>query len=299
MVKNNVHKTAETDLHKAVVLNALDIATTMVKSSQAEINEIPGLVDKIVQAFSNSAAVSGVFMPLADVAVAAVEASAAPVEQKTSRKKGSALSGASHQAIIAAETPVIETPDVEPAAVAEVASADTVETVVAKRGRGRPRKIVIEEPKPKLSHSKTETGQAKYDRLFRKRNPPICSIEESLMDNGDGKMTCLIDGKRVSHLKSYLAKTFGISFAEYQRIYDLPADYPVSPPAFRASKQEFAKTVGLGTSEMRQAHKEKLASVGSDGDGEPVADTPNVVARPSGRTRKTTVVDIASVAAAA
>lgn len=304
MVKKNVQKTAETDLHNTVVMTAVDIAATMVKSHRAEINQIPGLVDQIVQAFSNSAAVSGIAIPMAEKAND--EKSVAQAKPKTPKRKKRDLSGPAHQVMNLAETAstevLVAAPEVAaPVEAVETTSSETQETAATKRGRGRPRKIKIEAPSPKphLEHAEKAEAQDEYDQMFIARNPPKCSIEDSLLDTGDGKMTCLVDGKRVSHLKSYLAKTFGLTFPEYMRIYSLPADYPVSPPKFRENKQKFARTIGLGTVEMRQAYKEKMALEDVTTVSAPAEEPPVVVARPSGRPRKTRVVDVAAVTAAA
>lgn len=311
MVKNNVQKTAETDLHNAVVLTAVDIAATMVKSHRAEINQIPGLVDQIVQAFTNSAAVSGIAIPSAVPATASAEAA----EVKTDARKKRDLSGPAHEAMLArmarmraakgtkveapVEDPVEVTQDVPAEPVAEVAA----EEPVLRRGPGRPRKVPQAKPEP-LAHANDDADQAELDSAFRRRNPAKCTIKQSLKDTGDGKMTCLIDGKRVSFLNSYLQKNYGMSFTDYSRIYGLPADYPTTPPKFKAGKKEDAKRQGLGTIQMRQAHKAKLASAAEAGVGdaegnETTAETPVVVARPSGRARRTKIVDVTAVTAAA
>lgn len=310
MVKNNVQKTAETDLHNAVVLTAVDIAATMVKSHRAEINQIPGLVDQIVQAFTNSAAVSGIAIP-----------SAMPEATEVKADKKRDLSGPEHEAMLArmagmraargtkakapAEAPVEGTQEVLPEPVAAVVSEASEEIVAPRRGRGRPRIIKIEEPKPEpLAHAEGDEDQAELDRVFRRRNPAKCTVKQSLKDTGDGKMTCLIDGKRVSFLNTHLQRNYGMSFADYSRIYGLPSDYPTTPPKFKAGKQDDAKRLGLGTKEMRQAHKAKLASASEAGvpgieGNETTAETPVVVARPSGRARRTKIVDVTAVADAA
>jgi predicted transcriptional regulator len=305
MVKNNVQKSAETDLHNTVVLTAVDIAATMVKNHRAEINQIPGLVDQIVQAFTSSAAMSGIAIQSA-VPTAAVVAPEA-VEPKTSVLKKRDLSGPARDAMLARMATVraargtkVQTSEEAQEAVAEpVADVVTLEPMV-RRGPGRPRNV---KPEP-LAHAEGNADQAELDKVFRRRNPAKCTIKQSLKDTGDGKMTCLIDGKRVSFLNKHLLKTYSMSFADYSRIYGLPANYPTTPPMFKAGKKEDAKRLGLGSKEMRQAHKAKLALVSEGGDAETeineaTVETPVVVARPSGRARKVKIVDVTAVAAAA
>lgn len=307
MVKNNVQKSAETDLYNAVVLTSVDIVGTMVKEHRAEINQIPGLLDSLVKAFSKSAAVSGITIPHA-------EAAAPEVEAKTEVTRKRELSGPAREAMLvrmanarAAKGTKVATP-VE--AVAPAVS-DPVAEVVAeageapRRGRGRPRIVREEAPKPEpLAHAEADGDQKALDRKFLRRNPAKCTIKQSLKDTGDGKMTCLIDGKRVSFLATHLKRNYGMTFADYSRIYRLPADYPTTPPKFKAGKKEDALRLGLGTKQMRLAHKEKIEGVANndviDNIGtEATAETPAVVARPSGRSRRTTVVDVAAVANAA
>jgi predicted transcriptional regulator len=313
MVKKNAHKTAETDLHNAVVLTAIDITGDMVKRKVAEINQIPVLVDQIVKAFSNSAAMSGIAISSAPAATVT------PVLQETmtepDKRKKRELSGPAREAMLArmakaraARGKKTEAPaDVAPEAPADIAPESPETPVVAeqselRRGPGRPRKAPQAKPEP-FAHADSDRVQRKLDRAFRQRNPAKCTVKQSLNDIGDGKMTCLIDGKRVSFLETHLKRTYGMTFVDYSRIYKLPADYPTTPPKFKAGKQQDAKRLGLGTVQMRQAHKEKLAaSAGVDApveSNETTAETPVVVARPSGRARRVKVVDVNAVSAAA
>lgn len=294
MVKNNVPQAAETDLHNAVVLNAIDITASLVKNQKAEINQIPSLVDQIVQAFTNSAAMSGIAIP--SVLAATTVATPPAVEAGAATRKKRELSGEEREAMLAR---------MAKARAARAVAKAQAELPVLRRGRGRPRKEPEVKPEP-LAHAKRDRDQARHYRTFLLRNPAKCSIAESLEDTGDGKMTCLIDGKRVSFLNTYLLRNYGMTFEDYSRIYGLPADYPTTPPKFKAGKREDAKRVGLGTIEMRNALKGKLdgatqaeTEVAETDRNELAADTPVVVARPSGRARKTKVVDVSAVATAA
>jgi predicted transcriptional regulator len=324
MVKNNVHKSAETDLYNAVVLTSVDIVGTMVKEHRAEINQIPSLLDTLVKAFTKSAAVSGITIPHAEAPTAPVVVPEAEVKAGVARKRD--LSGPAHEAMLARmakaraakgnkiSSPVETIEQATPEPVAEVVSEAREEAEAPRRGRGRPRIIRAEEPKPEpLAHAEADDDQKALDKKFLRRNPAKCTVKQSLKDIGDGKMTCLIDGKRVSFLATHLKRNYGMTFADYSRIYGLPADYPTTPPKFKAGKKEDAKRLGLGTKQMRLAHKEKIAGATDDSvveiathesvventGNETTAETPVVVARPSGRARRTTVVDVAAVANAA
>jgi predicted transcriptional regulator len=309
MVKNNVQKPAETDLYNAVVLTSVDIVGTLVKEHRADINEIPKLIDTLVSAFTKSAAVSGIALPLTASAATPVAAQEAEISTEAVRKRD--LSGPAHEAMLArmakaraARGKTVAASDegsqsTAPEMVAEIAP-ESVEA--PRRGRGRPRIVREEMPRPEpLEHSKKAKIQKALDKKFLRRNPPKCSIEESLMDTGDGKMTCLVDGKRVSFLDTYLQRNYAMTFADYSRIYDLPADYPTTPPKFKEGKKEDAKRLGLGTKQMRLAHKEKMEGLANSdvieaNEPEKTVETPTVVARPSGRARRTKIVDVAAVA---
>ena len=312
MVKNNVQKSAETDLYNAVVLTSVDIVGTMVKEHRAEINQIPVLLDTLVKAFAKSAAVSGITIPQAEAVTAPFAAPEAEVKTEATRKRE--LSGPAREAMLvrmanaraAKGTKVAQPVEAAAPSVSEPVAEVAPEAGEApRRGRGRPRIVREEAPKPEpLAHAEADDDQKALDRKFLRRNPAKCTIKQSLKDTGDGKMTCLIDGKRVSFLATHLKRNYGMTFADYSRIYRLPADYPTTPPKFKAGKKEDALRLGLGTKQMRLAHKEKIEGNANndviDNVGtETTAETPVVVARPSGRSRRTTVVDVAAVANAA
>lgn len=60
MVKKNENAACATDqLQTAMTINAMQIVTSLVATNRANVNDIPKLLDKIVDAFKSSAAVSG------------------------------------------------------------------------------------------------------------------------------------------------------------------------------------------------------------------------------------------------
>lgn len=54
------------------------------------------------------------------------------------------------------------------------------------------------------------------------------------------------DGKPYKSLKRHLA-TRGLTPAAYREKYGLPADYPMTHPAYSAKRSELAKSIGLGS----------------------------------------------------
>jgi len=137
MVKNNVQQAAETDLHNAVVLNAIDITASLVKNQKAEINQIPSLVDQIVQAFTNSAAMSGIAIP--SVLAATTVATPPAVEAGAATRKKRELSGEEREAMLAR---------MAKARAARAVAKAQAELPVLRRGRGRPRKEPEVKPEP-------------------------------------------------------------------------------------------------------------------------------------------------------
>jgi predicted transcriptional regulator len=101
--------------------------------------------------------------------------------------------------------------------------------------------------KKKRRNHKSEpvwTDQARAE--FRVKYPPVCPPEATLDPGDDQKMTCLIDGKRVTFLKQHLTKNYGMPFSVYSTIYELPVDYPMTPPAHQVRMSQIAKKGGLG-----------------------------------------------------
>ena len=72
---------------------------------------------------------------------------------------------------------------------------------------------------------------------------PAVPIEESVTDT---YIVCLEDGKKFKMLKKHLMSIYGLTPAEYRRKWGLPADYPMTAPAYARRRQELAKEIGLG-----------------------------------------------------
>lgn len=61
------------------------------------------------------------------------------------------------------------------------------------------------------------------------------------------RIICLDDGREVKLLRSYLTKRYGMKDVDYRRRWNLPSDYPFSPPQYTQSKRDEAQAGGLGT----------------------------------------------------
>jgi len=72
---------------------------------------------------------------------------------------------------------------------------------------------------------------------------PAVTIRKSLAN--PAKIISMIDGKPYSLLKRHLT-THGLTPAEYRARYNLPADYPMTAPAYSAQRKAMAQKIGLG-----------------------------------------------------
>ena len=67
---------------------------------------------------------------------------------------------------------------------------------------------------------------------------------------GHGEITVLFDGKRLKMIGRHLRTRYGLSFADYKRIYGLPDDYPSCAPGYAAERSRHARNQGLGTAKV-------------------------------------------------
>lgn len=72
---------------------------------------------------------------------------------------------------------------------------------------------------------------------------PAVTIRKSLAN--PTKIISMIDGKPYSVLKRHLT-THGLTPAEYRARYRLPADYPMTAPAYSEKRKAMALQIGLG-----------------------------------------------------
>ena len=77
------------------------------------------------------------------------------------------------------------------------------------------------------------------------RLAPFLPVDESISEDGT-VIYCLVDGKPLKMLKRYI-KRFGMTPESYREAFGLPADYPMTAPAYSETKRREAVEVGLGT----------------------------------------------------
>lgn len=72
---------------------------------------------------------------------------------------------------------------------------------------------------------------------------PAVTLRKSLAD--PTRIISMIDGKSYAVLKRHLT-TQGLTPAEYRARYNLPADYPMTAPAYSEMRKAMAVKIGLG-----------------------------------------------------
>jgi predicted transcriptional regulator len=72
---------------------------------------------------------------------------------------------------------------------------------------------------------------------------PAVPIKKSVQAN---YIVCLEDGVKLKMLKRHLARTYGLTPDQYRKRWGLPADYPMTAPAYAAQRSALAKAIGLG-----------------------------------------------------
>lgn len=72
---------------------------------------------------------------------------------------------------------------------------------------------------------------------------PAVSVRKSVQDE---HIICLECGKKMKMLKRHLGTDHEMTPAEYRSRWNLPADYPMSAPAYSRKRQDLAKQIGLG-----------------------------------------------------
>lgn len=59
-------------------------------------------------------------------------------------------------------------------------------------------------------------------------------------------LICLEDGKKFKSLKRHLGVSYGMTPSQYREKWNLPPDYPMVAPNYRAARSAMAKSIGLG-----------------------------------------------------
>jgi len=75
------------------------------------------------------------------------------------------------------------------------------------------------------------------------RPEPAVSIRSSVKPD---HLVCLEDGQKLKMLKRHLRTHHQLTPAAYRARWDLPNDYPMSAPSYRAQRQALARQFGLG-----------------------------------------------------
>jgi predicted transcriptional regulator len=75
------------------------------------------------------------------------------------------------------------------------------------------------------------------------------AIRRSIRPDG---LVSFIDGRTYKMLKRHL-NTHGMTPAEYRERFGLPADYPLTAPAYSQQRSEVARAAGLGTTTRRRS----------------------------------------------
>lgn len=79
---------------------------------------------------------------------------------------------------------------------------------------------------------------------------PAVTLRKSLAD--PTKIISMIDGKSYAVLKRHLTAQ-GLTPAEYRTRYKLPADYPMTAPAYSEMRKAMAVKIGLGRKKAGQS----------------------------------------------
>lgn len=86
-------------------------------------------------------------------------------------------------------------------------------------------------------------GVASIEPPVMEAATPAVSVPKSLAD--PAKIISMIDGKPYSVLKRHLT-SHGLTPAEYRTRYHLPADYPMTAPAYSQARKAMALNLELG-----------------------------------------------------
>jgi predicted transcriptional regulator len=74
-------------------------------------------------------------------------------------------------------------------------------------------------------------------------------------------LVCLEDGKRLTMLKRYLMRTYGMTPEDYRAKWKLPADYPMVAPSYAEKRRVLANSIGLGRKQAPAETEPGAASI--------------------------------------
>lgn len=72
---------------------------------------------------------------------------------------------------------------------------------------------------------------------------PAVPIKRSVQHD---HIVCLEDGKHLKMLKRYIKARYDLTPEQYRAKWGLPADYPMTAPAYSEQRSAIAKEIGLG-----------------------------------------------------
>ncbi len=123
----------------------------------------------------------------------------------------------------------------------------TAEIVAAYVSRNRLAVSEIEGLIRSVHGALTTLGEAPAEQQPVEKASPA-AIRRSIRSDG---LVSFIDGRTYKMLKRHL-NAHGLTAAEYRARFGLPADYPLTAPAYSQQRSEVAKAVGLGTKTRRR-----------------------------------------------
>ena len=269
-------------------------------------NEIPGLVKDIWKAFQDASQVSGEAIAAAAVAPASVEEPSATVQEATtaeaaveappakakSKSRGEARTGAqavgAPAAPASAEAPVAEAPKLVVAETAARKSGSKKTSSKAAAAEPMVTEAVAEDAAP-IEAGPVDPEAALEEKFGGKvtRSPWAGMKPEDAIQQD--KIICLIDGLPRKMLHRHLLARYNMTPEEYRAWFHLREDYPMTAPGYSKEKSDYAKVVGLGTTQFAGKAKASAAEAGEAVAAETaVTETAAATATPktSRRTRK-------------
>ncbi|MCA1495014.1 MucR family transcriptional regulator [Ensifer sp. NBAIM29] len=84
---------------------------------------------------------------------------------------------------------------------------------------------------------------AAKETLVVEEQRPAVPVKRSVTDEF---IICLEDGKRFKSLRRHLMTKYGLTPEQYREKWQLPADYPMTAPAYARKRADLARASGLG-----------------------------------------------------
>jgi predicted transcriptional regulator len=106
-----------------------------------------------------------------------------------------------------------------------------------------------------------ETAVSEQPVLVAEKQAPAVPVKRSVQQD---HVICLEDGFRAKTLKRHLKVAHDLTPQQYRAKWELPRDYPMVAPAYRESRSQMAKQLGLGQKMAEgRAAKPKRAARGT------------------------------------